>query len=66
MNDTKSHNIAPIVAAGIAVCCGLSALLAAAIGTTLLGLAIEAWVIIAAGLAVLLFLVVRHVRLTRS
>ena len=65
MNDNKSTNIVPIAAAGVVVCCGLSALLAGAIGTTLLGIAIEAWVLVAAGLAVMMFLTIRHMRMKK-
>lgn len=66
MNTNNSKNVIPITAAGVAVCCGLSALLATAIGTTLLGIAVEAWVLVGAGLLVVLFLAIRHTRTRRS
>lgn len=66
MNDNTSKSIAPLAAAGVVVCCGVSVLLAAAIGTTLLGIAVEAWVLVAASLVVLVFLAVRHLRVKRS
>jgi len=66
MNDNTSKQVVPIAAAGVVVCCGVSALLVGAIGTTLLGIAIQAWVFVAAGLAVLVYLAVRHLRMRRS
>ena len=66
MNDNASKNIVPLAAAGVVVCCGVSALLAGAIGTTLLGIAIEEWVLVVVGLVVLTFLAVRHLRKNSS
>lgn len=44
---------------GIAACCGVSALLTAAVGATLLGVATELWVLVIVGMLVLLALALR-------
>lgn len=58
MTAERSTNVLPVAVVGVAVCCGISALLVAAIGATLLGIAVEAWVVAAVGLFALIWLAV--------
>lgn len=44
---------------GVVACCGVSALLTAAVGASVLGVATEVWVLAVAGLVVLAALAVR-------
>ena len=54
MTTGRSTSLVPVAVVGVAVCCGVSALLVAVIGATLLGVAVEAGVIAGFGLLALI------------
>lgn len=55
----RDRDVLPLAVVGVVACCGVSALLTAALGATLVGIATELWVLAVVGLVVLAALALR-------